>query len=52
VALVAAEDGRTPVTLADYLRVLKRRKWVFIVTALAVPAIAVALSLRSPPTYE
>jgi succinoglycan biosynthesis transport protein ExoP len=49
---VSAEDGRTPVTLADYLRLLKRRKRVVITTALAVPAIAVALSVRSPPTYE
>jgi len=49
---VAAEDGRTPDTLADYIRLLKRRKWVFIATALAVPAIAVALSLKSPPTYQ
>jgi succinoglycan biosynthesis transport protein ExoP len=49
---VSAEDGRTPVSLTEYLRLLKRRKWVFILTALAVPAIAVALSLRSPPTYE
>jgi polysaccharide biosynthesis transport protein len=49
---VSAEDGRTPASLTDYLRLLKRRKWVFIVTALAVPAIAIALSLRSPPTYE
>ena len=49
---MSAEDGRTPVSLTEYLRLLKRRKWVFILTALAVPAIAVALSLRSPPTYE
>jgi succinoglycan biosynthesis transport protein ExoP len=49
---VSAEDGRAPVSLTEYLRLLKRRKWVFIATALAVPAIAVALSLRSPPTYE
>ena len=49
---MSAEDGRTPDSLTDYLRLLKRRKWVFIVTALAVPAIAVALSLRSPPTYQ
>ena len=41
-----------PDSLADYIRLLKRRKWVFIATALAVPAMAVALSLKSPPTYE
>jgi len=49
---VAAEDRRTPESLTDYIRLLKRRKWVFMVTALAVPAIAIALSLRSPPVYE
>ena len=46
------EDGRAPSSLTDYLRLLKRRKWVLIATALAVPAIAVALSVRSPATYE
>lgn len=46
-----AEDRRPPDSLADYLRLLRRRKWVFAATALAVPVIAVALSLRSAPTY-
>jgi len=45
------EDGRTPVSLADYLSLLRRRKWVFLATAFLVPAIAVAVSLKSPPTY-
>ena len=49
---VAAEDRRTPVSLADYVGLLRRRKWVVIVTALAVPAIAVVLSLLSAPTYQ
>jgi len=49
---VSAEDGRTPVSLTDYLRLLRRRKWVLIATVLAVPALAIALGLRSPPTYE
>ena len=49
---MSAEDRRTPDSLTDYLRLLRRRKWVVIVSALAVPAIAVALALRSPPSYE
>src|SRR4051812_2351953 len=49
---MSAEDGRTPVSLTDYLRLLRRRKWVLIATILAVPALAIALSLRTPPTYE
>jgi polysaccharide biosynthesis transport protein len=48
---VSVEDGRTPVSLADYLSLLRRRKWVFLATAFLVPAIAVAVSLKSPPTY-
>jgi polysaccharide biosynthesis transport protein len=51
-AIVSAEAGRTPVSLTDYLRLLRRRKWVLIATILAVPAIAIALALQSPPTYE
>jgi Mrp family chromosome partitioning ATPase/capsular polysaccharide biosynthesis protein len=49
---VSAEDGRAPVSLTDYLRLLRRRKWVFAATALSVPAVAIALALLSPPTYE
>jgi Mrp family chromosome partitioning ATPase/capsular polysaccharide biosynthesis protein len=49
---MSAEDGRTPVSLTDYLRLLRRRKWVLIATILAVPALAIALSVRTPPTYE
>ncbi len=39
-------------TLGDYLRVLRRRKWVVILVALLAPAVAVALSLRQTPVYE
>ena len=48
---MSVEDGRTPVSLADYLSLLRRRKLVFLATAFLVPAIAVAVSLKSPPTY-
>jgi succinoglycan biosynthesis transport protein ExoP len=38
--------------LRDHARVLKRRKWLALVTALALPAAAVALSLQQKPLYE
>jgi len=38
--------------LTDYIALLRRRKWVLILTALAVPAIAIVLSLRAAPTYQ
>jgi polysaccharide biosynthesis transport protein len=48
----APEDGRIVPTLADYLDVLRRRWWIFLLTVLLVPAVAVALSLRQPPAYQ
>jgi uncharacterized protein involved in exopolysaccharide biosynthesis len=49
---LSVEDGRTPASLADYFSLLWRRKWIFLVTAFVVPAIAVAISLKSPATWE
>jgi polysaccharide biosynthesis transport protein len=46
------EDGRIVPTLADYLNVLRRRWWMFVLTVLLVPAVAVALSLRQSPAYQ
>ncbi len=39
-------------SLRDYLRVLRRRKWVVLVVALLVPAAAVAVSLRQAAVFE
>ena len=39
-------------TLRDYLRVLRRRKWVVLLAALLVPAAAAAVSLRQDAVYE
>lgn len=39
-------------TLTDYLRILRRRKWLIIVGALLVPLAAVFLSLKQQPLYE
>lgn len=48
-ATVRPEDVST---LTDYLRVLRRRKWLIIVAALLVPLAAVFLSLKQQPLYE
>ncbi len=39
-------------SLLDYLHVLTRRKWTFLITFLLVPFAAVVLSLRQAPVYE
>jgi tyrosine-protein kinase len=39
-------------TLRDYVQVIRRRKWIILLTALLVPAAAVVLSLRQTALYE
>src|SRR5690242_13919992 len=39
-------------TLADYLRVLRRRRWIVVLSCLLVTGAAVALTLRAPTSYE
>ena len=39
-------------TLRDYLRVVRRRKWVILQTVVLVPAAAVAFSLHQPKLYR
>ena len=39
-------------TLRDYLRVLRRRKWIILQAVVIVPAVAVALSLRQQAMYR
>ena len=39
-------------SLHDYLGVLRRRKWLVLLVAVIVPAVAVALSLRQRPEYQ
>ncbi len=41
-----------PPTLADYLAILRRRKWVIIVSLVLVPATAVAIALQQPALYQ
>ena len=41
-----------PPTLADYLAILRRRKWVIIVALVLVPATAFLISVRQPALYQ
>jgi polysaccharide biosynthesis transport protein len=38
-------------TLVDYLAVLRRRRWMFLLTVVLVPALAVVLSMLQSPSY-
>jgi polysaccharide biosynthesis transport protein len=49
--IAEAEERGTP-TLLDYLLVLRRWKWSFLLPVVLVPAIAVFISARKAPTYE
>jgi Mrp family chromosome partitioning ATPase/capsular polysaccharide biosynthesis protein len=39
-------------SLQDYLRILRRRKWVVLIAAILAPAAAVLISMRQAPAYE
>jgi Mrp family chromosome partitioning ATPase len=43
--------GTHPQTLADYLAILRRRKWIAIQTVLIVPIAAVLLTMQEPKEY-
>src|SRR6187551_2835801 len=45
----AAAEGTT---LRDYVQVVRRRKWIILLTMVLVPAAAVVLSLRQTPMYQ
>ena len=49
---VTPTDGMIVPSLADYLRVLGRRKLLFLLIVLLVPAAAVAVSLNQAATYR
>lgn len=49
---MTTESLRGAPSLLDYLAVLQRRKWLFLLTLVLVPAVAVTLSLRQKPTYQ
>src|SRR6185437_13380559 len=39
-------------SLRDYLRVVRRRKWIILLAVILVPAVAVGLSLRQEKVYK
>ena len=45
-------ERREPKTLADYLNVVRRRKFMVILLAVAAPLAALAISLRQEPLYQ
>jgi capsular exopolysaccharide synthesis family protein len=49
---VSPTDGTIVPSLLDYLRVLGRRKFLFLLIVILVPATAVAVSLNQEPTYQ
>jgi succinoglycan biosynthesis transport protein ExoP len=49
---VTPTDGTIVPSLLDYLRVLRRRKVLFLLIVLIVPATAVAVSLAQAPAYQ
>ena len=44
--------GHKPISLRDYLRILRRRKWVVLLAAVLVPVSAVLVTHQQPPRYE
>jgi succinoglycan biosynthesis transport protein ExoP len=49
---MGTEPQRHSLSLRDYLRVLRRRKWLVIQAVVLVPAAAVAISLRQQHLYQ
>jgi succinoglycan biosynthesis transport protein ExoP len=41
-----------PTTLADYLAIVRRRKWIILLPLVVAPAMAVILSARQPSLYQ
>lgn len=46
------EGQRQAGTLRDYVQMLRRRKWIVLQAIVLVPAVAIAISLRSPARYQ
>jgi succinoglycan biosynthesis transport protein ExoP len=50
--LISDDEEKGTPTLRDYLLVLRRWKWNFLLPVVLVPAVAVLISMREPATYE
>src|SRR3954452_23522714 len=48
----AGGHGEQTTTLRDYLRVVRRRKWIILQAVVLVPAVAIGLSLRQEKVYK
>jgi tyrosine-protein kinase len=46
------EGSHDGVTLHDYVRVVRRRKWVIATAVILIPLVAVILSMQQPKLYE
>jgi polysaccharide biosynthesis transport protein len=46
------EHSYRPVTLADYLGILRRRKWAIVQAVVLVPIVAFVITARQDPVYE
>jgi Mrp family chromosome partitioning ATPase/capsular polysaccharide biosynthesis protein len=44
--------GHKPTSLRDYLRILRRRKWIVLLAAVLVPLSAALVTHQQPPRYE
>src|SRR5438105_2244269 len=49
---MGSDDRFAATTLQDYLRVVRRRKWIILLAAVMVPAAAVAFSLHQKHRYR
>jgi succinoglycan biosynthesis transport protein ExoP len=50
--LATPEDGQVVPTLLDYMQVLRRRWWIFLLAVVLVPTIAVVLTMLQGPSYK
>jgi polysaccharide biosynthesis transport protein len=46
------DAARQESTIRDYVRLLRRRKWIVLATAVLVPTLAVLFALRQPALYQ
>ena len=47
-----SHDAGRPATLADYLMILRRRKWIILIPLVVAPVLAVLVSSRQQPLYQ
>ena len=50
--MIFDDETQSAPTLRDYLLILKRRKWTFLLVVLLVPTVAVLVSMHQQKTYQ